>query len=133
MVAGQGKIFQVIYSSRSLMDPSEDAQLLEKSRANNARLGITGVLVRKGNHFMQVLQGEQLAVSKLMHRISQDPRHEDVMVFSESFEDELLFPDWSMGSRELNNQQFEALIEACQQGVTIANQMLASFMDGCWR
>lgn len=53
----------------------EPVSLLQQSRENNLRLGITGLLLYKDLDFTQVIEGEDSTVQKLSSRIERDPRH----------------------------------------------------------
>ncbi|OOB92279.1 BLUF domain-containing protein [Rathayibacter sp. VKM Ac-2630] len=73
------------------------AELLRQSRDNNARSGLTGMLLFKNGRFMQVLEGEEEDVRERYRAIAADPRHTDVtQLLSESIEGRR-FPQWSMG------------------------------------
>jgi hypothetical protein len=80
---------------------SELIEILTKSRVNNARLGITGILLYKEGNIIQILEGEESAVRSLYAKIARDPRHKDAIVLLQGHEDEKQFPEWSMGFREL--------------------------------
>ena len=77
--------------------------LLEKSRAKNTGLGITGMLLYKDGNFMQVLEGPDPAVQERFDRIAQDPRHKGVIVLLREQVAERQFPDWSMGFQNLRD------------------------------
>ena len=49
--------------------------ICRQSRANNARVGITGVLVFDGHAFCQFVEGPQPAIADLLGRLERDPRH----------------------------------------------------------
>ncbi|HVR76154.1 MAG TPA: BLUF domain-containing protein, partial [Planctomycetota bacterium] len=70
-------MFVLLYVSSAVKPFSQPAlvKLLEKSHVNNAKRGITGMLLYKDGNFMQVLEGEEEAVRALYARIALDPRH----------------------------------------------------------
>jgi hypothetical protein len=80
---------------------SELIDILTRSRANNARLGITGMLLYKDGNIIQILEGEESAVRSLYAKISRDPRHKDAILLLQGHEEQRQFPEWSMGFREL--------------------------------
>jgi hypothetical protein len=85
-----------------------DAELLElltHSRENNTKLGLTGMLLYKNNDFMQVLEGPEADVRKLVDRINRDPRHTRVQKLIEGYSDERQFPSWSMGFSNLDTDE----------------------------
>lgn len=72
------------------------ADLLPRSALNNARDGITGMLVTDEEFFLQVLEGERQPVSDTFLRIAQDHRHGSVAILSVSDAENRLFPNWSL-------------------------------------
>ncbi len=63
-------MFSLTYVSSAVRPFAEDelADLLAVSRQNNARLGITGMLLYKDGNFMQVLEGEEAEVRTLYEK-----------------------------------------------------------------
>ena len=53
-------MYQLIYlsSATEMFTKEKLLALLEQSRPNNARLGITGILLYSNGNFMQTLEGE---------------------------------------------------------------------------
>lgn len=97
-------VFQLLYVSGATGPVSEAdiAQILEASRRNNARLGVTGMLLYADGAFIQVLEGEEETVKALARRISQDRRHRNYMVLCEHHAEARAFGDWQMGFKELD-------------------------------
>ena len=84
--------------------PFSDADLvalLEKSRRNNTRDGISGMLLYRDGDFLQVLEGPEDAVRAAYARIARDNRHGRIMMLDESEISERAFGDWSMGYRRV--------------------------------
>lgn len=92
-------MFQLVYVSaaRELFSPADLAALLAKARANNSRLGVTGMLVYHDGNFMQVLEGEREVVRSLAARIELDPRHRNFIALRQREVTEREFGEWSMG------------------------------------
>ncbi|MDQ6638112.1 MAG: BLUF domain-containing protein [Pseudomonadota bacterium] len=94
-------LVRLMYASRA--DDGANAEtlaaILKRSKENNPKVGVTGVLCFCANAriFLQVLEGSRLAVSGLYNRISQDPRHHDVALLSYEEIGERSFASWSMG------------------------------------
>jgi hypothetical protein len=84
---------------------SELLALLEGSRRNNAPAGITGLLLYRDGNFMQVLEGEETAVTDTHARISKDPRHDGLITLLRAQITERGFGDWSMGFRNLDSAE----------------------------
>lgn len=64
--------------------------------AANQERNITGVLLRIGNYFVQVLEGEEVVVNELMMKIRLDNRHGAVTTLLEQPDTQRAFADWSM-------------------------------------
>jgi hypothetical protein len=78
--------------------------LLAKSRERNEREGITGMLLFKDGHFMQVVEGEEEAVKRLHDRIQADPRHQGIFTVDSGPLETRRFADWSMGFYDLGEE-----------------------------
>ena len=70
---------------------------MKKSKANNPKAGVTGVLCFSEGVFMQVLEGGRNAVNTLYNRIAADARHSEVVLLSYEEISERRFGGWSMG------------------------------------
>ena len=94
-------LVRLMYASRAggSVDAEALSTILRKSKENNPRAGVTGVLCFCFNAgiFLQVLEGGRNAVSTLYNRISQDPRHHEVVLLSYEEIGERSFSSWSMG------------------------------------
>ena len=99
-------ISQVVYASTALQafTKPELQALLQEIRQKNAELGITGLLLYKDGNFMQVLEGEQEVLTRLVRVIEHDSRHKGLLVLLRATSAQRLFPDWSMGFRDLADQ-----------------------------
>lgn len=80
-------------------------ELLTKSRENNSKAGLTGMLLYKDGNFMQVLEGEEATVRALYEKVHRDPRHRGVITLLQGHVEERQFPDWSMGFQDLNSPE----------------------------
>jgi len=100
-----GDIFSLLYLSESTVPFSKRdlRELLTKSRENNSKLGITGMLLFKEGKFMQVLEGHKESVLPLFEKISSDPRHSRITTLFQGTSSQRDFPDWSMGFYDLNS------------------------------
>ena len=100
---------RIVYlsSTPTLFSPDEIAALLAVSRRNNAGDGITGLLLYHDGNFLQVLEGEEPALSACFDRIARDPRHRQLIVLWRGPVDARAFPEWQMGYARLD-QLFQA-------------------------
>jgi hypothetical protein len=91
--------FQLVYVSaaKATFSPAALGQLLMKSRVNNHRVGVSGILVHHAGSFFQVLEGHRDVVETLFRRISIDPRHHRIQALLRQSVAQPSFGDWSMG------------------------------------
>ena len=103
--SGPGVLYSLLYMSTAqiLFTPARLQELLEQSRTNNARDGITGLLVFRDGAFMQILEGPQPAVQRRFRKIKADERHYALVTLSEGPIAQRSFPDWSMEFRNLRD------------------------------
>lgn len=92
-------LVRLMYASRAVpaVDQDELIAILKKSKANNPKAGITGVLCFSEGIFIQVLEGGRDAVNRLYNRIAADARHGDVVLLNYEEIAERRFAGWSMG------------------------------------
>lgn len=100
-------MYSLIYVSSAVRPLSQDelATLLVTCRENNARTGITGMLLYKEGNFMQVLEGEEPAVRALYERIRTDPRHTGEILMWHGPLEGRQFGEWSMGFQDLDSEE----------------------------
>jgi hypothetical protein len=94
---------------------AEVQQILQVSRRNNSRVGVTGALLFNHSCFAQVLEGPLSAVEETFERIQRDTRHADVTVLELAAASAREFPAWSMafaGVLEEHRGSFASLAEA---------------------
>ena len=75
-------LHEVFYCS--VLTPGESpfavSTIMAQARKSNAELGITGLLIFDGLHFLQHLEGPHAPLQRLMARIAADSRHTGVQV-----------------------------------------------------
>ena len=71
---------QIVYESVASVEicKRDLDQILAKSVANNPESGLTGVLLQRGQRFIQALEGDEPALERTLQRIASDPHHHDV-------------------------------------------------------
>jgi len=92
-------LYCLVYCSHvtARVDEHSVAKIVAKSQENNARQGITGLLMLDDCFFLQWLEGPQEQIEMLMSKIRQDPHHVNILVLDEWEEvRERMFPDWAM-------------------------------------
>jgi hypothetical protein len=90
---------QLLYVSHTdrQLSAGELDDILVTARANNALLGITGLLLHIDGGFLQMLEGEERAVRDVYNRIAADRRHADPHLMLDREIPVRVFADWSMG------------------------------------
>ncbi|MDQ2963362.1 MAG: BLUF domain-containing protein [Pseudomonadota bacterium] len=121
--------FQLIYSSAANgdMPRHELEKILAQARARNRSLDVTGLLVYVDGVFLQILEGEREAVSKLMEKIAHDPRHRDVKGFREADTEHRSFASWQMAFVSPSAREFAAW--AGLEGATTVEATLAALQS----
>ncbi len=140
------KVFQLGYISAATtpFDLPALMELLSKARANNAALGVTGMLLYHEGSFIQVLEGDQATIEALYAKINEDPRHTEAMLLFKREREPRSFGDWTMGFRLLDDNATDTppgLSRFLQNGVTGISgddgeqirSVLLGFRNGRWR
>ena len=104
-------VLSVVYSSTaaSPFTDAELAALLTVSRHNNARAGLTGMLITRQDRFLQVLEGPEPQVEALMTKISGDSGHHDVRILLKETIEQRQFPEWTMSFKQLSSADEETV------------------------
>jgi hypothetical protein len=145
MVPLMSSLIHLIYASAATrpLSTQELGQLLDQSRANNTRLGLTGMLLYADGSFFQALEGPSEVVTALYQKIEHDERHAQVTrIISEPIP-RRYFSDWSMGFSNLSAEDLARTPGANDffgkaqsfNDVTYgrAKKLLAAFAAGRWR
>lgn len=137
-------LIHIVYVSRSLHQFSEPQwmELLAQAIKKNARLNVTGLLLKKGTDFFQVIEGEKDVLVPLYATIAADPRHTEVVKIIEEPIARRAFVDWSMASAELTHEelrQVDGFSDYFVGGSAFANlshgrarKLIAAFDAGRW-
>jgi len=90
---------QLLYVSSTPRDiaPATIDDILTVSRANNARLGVTGLLIYIDGGFLQILEGDERSLRELYMRICTDRRHSETRLLLDREVAARAFSGWSMG------------------------------------
>lgn len=129
-------------NARRKFSHQELVELLKKSRVNNQRKDITGMLLYHDGNFVQALEGPVEAVEGAFAHISTDPRHGDIIATSVTPIEARQFPDWTMGflsGDDIPQEAREALTSFLKTRGTaegrdgIGWRMLKTFRDNSMR
>ena len=106
------KLVQIIYVSRSSVNATANftgiepkiARILAKSRLNNRKNGLVGVLYFGDGCFFQCLEGSEVEIDKLYDKLLQDPRHNSLKLISRKQITHLSFTNWAIKYVPLENK-----------------------------
>lgn len=94
-----GDLFTIVYFSHAcrVYDDRALLELLDLSRRNNQRDGVTGMLLYHDRNFAQALEGPKVAVERTFARIGKDPSHDGIVSTGLAPIASRQFAEWSMG------------------------------------
>lgn len=106
-------VSRVPVSDLSMRMPTGLSDIISVSRRHNPELQITGIISYRQGQYLQVLEGPDTAVDRLMSKIGADPRHEDLWVFLDKDVIKRSFENWSVSVFDFVDQGtfFETFIE----------------------
>ena len=89
---------QIVYFSTASgrQDAAVLGEIVAKSRAVNLRDGVTGLLVAGGHRYLQVIEGPDAAIDRLVLRLRRDDRHLGMSVLIDREVERRSFDGWSM-------------------------------------
>ena len=99
-------MYQIVYASTANKDADGIEliqQILKKSRENNTKKNITGILLYRSGIFIQLLEGDSGNVLDLYEKIKFDKRHTNVTTISTISDGQRIFPLWDMAYREIDD------------------------------
>jgi len=88
---------------------TELGELLAAVREKNHAVGLTGMLLYAGGHFIQTLEGDEDAVDATFSRIRRDTQHRNICVALREEIESRAFPDWSMGFESVSAEEASEL------------------------
>ena len=119
------------------------ADLLLLARQNNARVGLTGMLLYAEGAFFQVLEGPAEVVDALYGKIELDTRHTKMTKIIQEPIRKRVFDEWTMGFSAMSREEMEQMPgtnDFFGQGKCFvdldagrAQKLLTAFRGGRWR
>lgn len=103
-------LYRSIPARRTTAQTVQD--ILQQSRENNPREGLTGFLHVDGEMYLQYIEGHPGPLGRKVRHIQKDRRHQDFLILAEGDLPVRLFPDWAMGELELADTPKEPLLAA---------------------
>lgn len=80
-------------------------KLLNLSKNNNIKSGITGLLIYKNGNFLQILEGKKEDVYSLYNKISLDNRHHHIIKILDTDISGRIFEDYETGFSIINSSK----------------------------
>ncbi len=105
------QLSNLVYISHTTYPMLEDdlLDILHVSQINNEKNGITGMLLYRDNHFIQVLEGCEYNVLETYRQIQAYPRHKNLVIAYQGPILEREFDRWSMGFKHIDYLDFHNL------------------------
>lgn len=102
-------LHRLIYKSKRSENTKEsDIQdILNSCEKKNPKYDISGVLIHSNHTFFQYLEGDGEHIKALYDKIKLDKRHFDCHLEVYEEIEKKIFPNWSMGYKDLNSQLIE--------------------------
>ena len=136
-------MIQLVYASAATRPFTPEALrlLLNKARARNANFGVTGMLLYHHGSFLQVLEGPEAGVDRILASILKDPRHTTARTLSRATITTREFEAWSMGfvdtslalSQPAGQVDYHRALPALSNADSRARKFLRFFQDGLYR
>jgi Sensors of blue-light using FAD len=97
-------LYALVYVSTATerADVAQIDSLLDRAQANNARAGLTGVLLFDGGCFMQYVEGSAESMGRVYTRIKASTLHTGIVELMREPIVRREFPEWSMAFRSVN-------------------------------
>lgn len=108
-------MLQIVYISSvpSGVGAPDLAAILDVSRRNNRRDGISGLLLHDGVRFLQALEGDREQVEAAYLRIKADPRHRAPVVLKRKTPAAREFGEWAMACESVDRRSADSTIADC--------------------
>lgn len=118
------RLVRLLYYSRASKEMSlaDLKDILGTARENNDSIDVSGMLCYDKRYFLQALEGERETVNELYLDISDDARHDEVVIISYKEVPELVFPQWQMGYAG-SSAQFTELLKELGQANFLPSEM----------
>lgn len=100
-------LYELVYSSYSLLKKVEIKELVSKSIIRNKQNGITGCLLISDSEFFQVIEGHEVQVKALFDKIQNDTRHSRIKLMWSSKIEERAFGKWTMMCKEISKDTLQ--------------------------
>lgn len=116
---------QLIYISTPTSDALIDEGFIRDSQSRNKKHGINSIIITSPKFYIQLLEGERVAVNRLYSNILKNDRHRDVLILRYVEVKSKEFTDWSMVHLSEDDLVNEVIATS-----KLSSRMLPSDMSG---
>jgi len=101
----------IMYLSTALVlvPEAELKAMLTRWRQNNSRDQITGMLLYSGEHYVQLIEGDEADLRSLYAKITKDYHHTHIITLADGPINQRSFENWSMGFRSVDEASLAGL------------------------
>ena len=141
--AREMRVIQLVYASAATQPFTPEALklLLSKARARNSTYGVTGMLLYHRGSFLQVLEGPEAGVDRILASIVKDARHTTARTLSRATVSAREFEAWSMGfvdtthslAHPMGHVDYHRELPGLTQSASKARTFLRFFQEGLYR
>lgn len=112
------ELIRIIYISKATFDVANPSniinaqvqQILEKSRLNNSKNNLNGILYFGDGFFFQCLEGPKKSVENLYDKLKVDPRHKDLKIVSYERINSINYSNWKMKYAHIEKEMQKLMI-----------------------
>lgn len=90
-------------------------EMMRDFKKNNFEHGITGLLIYSEGSFLQLIEGDEKPIDRLMKLIQKDKIHHSLIILAQAKTELRIFPAWSMGYEAVSQEQFAGVRQLLQQ------------------
>lgn len=104
-------LFYIIYKSTETrkMSISQIEDLANAASKKNLKLGVTGLLIKKKQGFIQYLEGDKTTIIMLYEEILRDKRHHSLAVLAKGHIPYRKFTKWSMLLKYVTKKEIQEI------------------------
>jgi hypothetical protein len=122
-------LVQLIYVSTPVPEKMDEVNsMLAGNQMRNKERGISGMILSHKNFYLQILEGERSAVSKLFAKIMCDKRHTDVTIlrFQDPMRSEFSRWDYAIIDENLDKDFYEYINDLVDMNLDFKRDMSSS-------
>jgi hypothetical protein len=122
-------LVQLIYVSTPVAEKIGEVNAsLPGNQLRNKERGISGLVLSHPKFYLQILEGERIAVSKLFHKIMCDKRHQDVTIirFQEAMRSDFSRWDYAIIDENLDTDFYENIRDLLDFEIDFKRDMSSS-------